>query len=164
MPDTGYDPRSAAPALSRRGYLLAAVLPVLIAAVAFGVVLTIDHTKETGAATTIRVPTSDWIPGQAAGGALIQGTLALDAQRCVYLDSTEQGRIWPVWPAGYTARVSGQDKVSLYDGKNDLVGRGGQRLQMSGGYTSPAGYAGEPCLPTDGEVAVVQSEVTALSG
>ncbi len=164
MPDTGYDPRSAEPALSRRGYLLAAVIPVLIAAIAFAVVLTVDHTKETGAETTIRVPTSDWIPGQDGGETLIQGTLALDTRRCVYLDSTEQGRIWPVWPAGYTARISDEGKVSLYDGKNDLVGREGQRLQMAGDYTAPGGYAGEPCLPTDGQVAAVQSEVTALAG
>ena len=164
MPETRYDHRSAAPALSRRGYVLAAVVPVLIAAVAFGAILVVDHTKETGAATTVRVPTSEWIPGQPSGETLVQGVLAIDARRCVYLDTTEQGRIWPVWPAGYTARVGDDDSVSLYDGGNDLVARQGQRVQLNATVTSAAAYAGEPCLPADGQVAAVQSEVTALAG
>jgi ABC-type Na+ efflux pump permease subunit len=148
------------PALGTRGLVLAVVLPVLIAAGAFGVVALVSHGKEP-AATAIKVPTSGWIPGQDGGDALIRGSVSVDEHRCVYLQSAE-GRLWPVWPAGFRAYLDDAGDVSLYDGDDDLVAREGQDVQASGSYTSSAGFAGETCLPKDGDVAVVQSEVTRL--
>jgi hypothetical protein len=147
------------PALGTRGMVLALVIPVLIAAAGFGVVALVSEGSDT-AASTIRVPTSDWIPGQSGGSDRIAGTLSVDARRCVYLQADE-GEIWPVWPAGYRARLDGSGRVSLYDGGDHLVARDGAQVQATGSFTSPAPYSGEKCLPSDGEVAVVQSEVTA---
>jgi hypothetical protein len=156
---SGYSRWDQQPALGRRGMVLAVVIPVLIAASAFGVVALVS--RDSGStATTIRVPTSEWIPGQDGGDALITGVLAVDDQRCVYLQGAE-GRLWPVWPAGYRGKLDEAGHVTLYDGGDNVVGRDGDRLQASGSFGPPAAYAGEPCLPDDdGEVAAVQSEVT----
>ncbi|GAA1763072.1 hypothetical protein GCM10009795_007080 [Nocardioides hankookensis] len=146
------------PALGRRGMILAVVIPVLIAAAGFGVVTLISEGSDT-AATTIKVPTGDWIPGQPTGSESIQGTLAVNAQRCVYLKNPS-GEIWPVWPAGFRARLDSAGKVSLYDGKDHLVARDGEGVQARGIFTTPDNFSGETCLPAEDEVAVVQSEVT----
>ena len=161
-PETETEPTYArwdqTPALGRRGMVLAVVIPVLIAAAAFGVVSYVSRDSDT-AATAIKVPTGDWIPGQASGSTSIQGTLEVDERRCVYLEGTK-GKVWPVWPAGYRARLDSSGKVSLYDGKDHLVARDGEGIQASGIFTSPDSFAGETCLPSDDQVAVVQSEVT----
>ena len=149
------------PALGTRGMVLAVVVPVLVAAAGFGVVALVSRNADT-TATTIKVPTSGWIPGQDAGDALIRGTLAVDEHRCVYLQGT-QGRLWPIWPAGFRARLDNAGKVSLYDGGDDLVAREGQDVQAAGRYDPSEAWAGVSCRPTgDGEVAVVESEVTRL--
>jgi hypothetical protein len=137
------------------------VVPVLLAAAGFGVLTILDHTEGEGTGTTVRVPTSDWIPGQSGGSTPIQGTLASDSRHCVYVRTADDQQVWPIWPAGYTAKVDDQGRVSVYDGKDQLVARGGQLVQASGSRTSAAAYAGEPCLPSDGEVAVIQSSVSA---
>ena len=158
--EPGYARWDQTPALGRRGMVLAVVIPVLIAAAAFGVVAYVSRGSET-AATAIKVPTGDWIPGQPTGSTSIQGTLSVNAQRCVFLKNPS-GEIWPVWPAGFRARLDSKGKVSLYDGKDHLVARDGEGVQAKGMFTSPANFAGETCLPADDEVAVVQSEVTRL--
>src|SRR5687767_2477424 len=100
---SGYSRWDQQPALGRRGMVLAVVIPVLIAASAFGVVALVS--RDSGStATTVRVPTSGWIPGQGGNDALITGVLAIDDDRCVYLEG-EEGRLWPVWPAGYRAKL-----------------------------------------------------------
>jgi hypothetical protein len=157
---SGYARWEQRPALGTRGLVLAVVVPVLIAAAGFGVVSLLARGSDT-AETAIKVPTSGWIPGQAGGDAVIRGTLSVDEHRCVYLQGSE-GLLWPVWPAGFRARLDEAGKVSLYDGKDHLVARDGQDVQASGSYTSAAGFAGETCLPSEGEVAVVQSAVTRL--
>ncbi|WP_028642678.1 hypothetical protein [Nocardioides sp. URHA0020] len=146
------------PALGRRGMILAVVVPVLIAAAAFGVVSLVSEGSET-AATAIKVPTNSWIAGQPSGSTPIQGTLAVDSRRCVYLDGPD-GEVWPVWPAGFRARLDSTGKVSLYDGADHLVARDGEGVRATGVLSSPTAFAGETCLPSDDEVAVVQSEVT----
>lgn len=148
------------PALGTRGLVLAVVLPLLVAAAGFGVVSLVSRGTPT-AATAIKVPTSEWIPGQDGGDDPIQGTLSVDERRCVYLQGPE-GRLWPIWPAGFRARLDQDGQVSLYDGDDDLVARDGEAVQASGTYTPSAPYAGETCLPDDGDVAVVQSEVSRL--
>jgi hypothetical protein len=146
------------PLVGRRGLILAVVIPVLIAAAAFGVVTLVSEGTDT-AATAIKVPTGDWIPGQPTGSTAISGTLAVNAQHCVYLKNPS-GELWPVWPAGFRARLDSAGKVSLYDGKDHLVAREGEGVQATGMFTTPANFAGETCLPTNDQVAVVQSEVT----
>jgi hypothetical protein len=158
--DAGYARWDQTPALGRRGMVLAVLIPVLIAAAAFGAVSLASRGSET-AATAIKVPTGSWIAGQQTGSTPIQGTLSVDSRRCVYLESA-QGEVWPVWPAGFRARIDSAGKVSLYDGADHLVARDGEGVRASGTLTSPATYAGETCLPSDGEVAVVESEVTRL--
>ena len=140
--------------------VLAVVIPVLIAAAGFGVVSLVSRGSDT-AATAIKVPTGDWIPGQPTGSTTIQGTLAVNAQHCVFLKNPS-GELWPVWPAGFQARLDSNGKVSLYDGKDHLVARDGESVQATGTMTSPAAYAGETCLPSNDDVAVVQSEVTRI--
>lgn len=140
--------------------ILAVVIPVLIAAAGFGVVSLVSHGSDT-AATAIKVPTGEWIPGQPGGSTTIRGNLAVDGRHCVYLQNPA-GEIWPVWPAGFRARLDANGKVSLYDGKDHLVARDGEGIQATGTMTSPAAYAGETCLPSNDDVAVVQSEVNRL--
>lgn len=158
--EAGYAHWDQKPALGRRGMILAVVIPVLIAAAGFGVVSLVSRGSET-AATAIKVPTGEWIPGQPGGSTTIQGTLAVDGRHCVYLQNPA-GEIWPVWPAGFRARLDANGKVSLYDGKDHLVARDGEGVQARGTSTSSAAFAGETCLPSSDDVAVVQSEVTRL--
>ena len=156
---SGYQRWDQPPALGRRGMILAVLIPVLVAMVGFGaVVLNARGSETTG--TVIRLPQSEWIPGQGGDDALIQGVLSVDEDRCVYLAS-DDGRLWPVWPAGYRARLDGAGHVTVYDGGDKVVGRDGDELRAGGGYRPAGAYAGEPCVPTDGaEVAVIQSEVS----
>jgi hypothetical protein len=156
---SGYSRWDQQPALGRRGMIVAFLVPVLIAAAAFGVVALVS--RDSGATpTNLRVPQSSWKPGQDGGDALIRGILSVDERHCVYLQSDE-GRLWPVWPAGYRGRLDDAGHVTLYDGGDNVVGRDGEDLQAAGTFGDPASYAGEPCLPTDGaQVAAVQSSVT----
>lgn len=158
--EAGYSHWDQKPALGRRGMILAVVIPVLIAAAGFGVVSLVSRDSET-AATAIKVPTSGWIEGQEGGSTTIQGALAVDGRHCVYLQNPS-GEIWPVWPAGYRARLDAEGKVSLYDGDDHLVARDGEGVKASGIYTSSDAFSGEPCLPSGDDVAVVQSEVTRI--
>lgn len=165
MPDTPEEPRSSfdrweqRPALGRRGLVVMVGVVVLIAASAFGVVALVSRGSETQA-TAVKVPTSDWIPGQPGGSETISGTLAVDERRCTYLRADDGSQLWPIWPAGFYARIDGAGHLRLYDGSDRLVARDGEGVQASGIYATPDAFAGETCLPTDGEVAVVQSDVT----
>lgn len=154
---SGYSRWDQQPALGRRGMVLAVVIPVLIAASAFGVVALVSRDSEP-TATTVRVPTSEWIPGQGGGQAMITGVLAVDDRRCIHLEGPE-GPIWPIWPAGFRGKLDEAGHVTLYDGGDNVVGRDGDRLEAAGSYSPPAAYAGEPCVPDEGEIAIVQSEV-----
>ena len=154
---SGYDRWDQRPVLGTWGLVLAVVIPVLIAAAGFGIVSAISSGTDT-ATDAVRVPTSDWIPGQPGGTTTITGTLALDDHDCVYLD-TPTGQVWPVWPAGFRARLDGSGTVSLYDGRDQLVAREGEGVQAQGASVPASTYAGRPCVPTSGDVAVVRSEV-----
>lgn len=167
MTETPEEPRSSfdrweqRPALGRRGLVLMVGVVVVIAATAFGVVSLVSRGSETQA-TAIKVPTSDWIPGQASGTETIRGNLAIDERRCTFLRAEDGSQLWPVWPAGFYARLDGAGRMRLYDGADHLVARDGEGVQATGTYATSEGFAGETCLPRDGDVAVVQSEVTLL--
>ncbi|MFC7495159.1 MULTISPECIES: hypothetical protein [unclassified Nocardioides] len=155
----GYASWDQRPALGRRGMVVMVGVVVVIAAAAFGIVSLVSRGSDTQE-TAIRVPTSGWIDGQEVGSETIVGTLSVDDSRCVYLEGDGGQQVFPVWPAGFYGRLDGANQVRLYDGKDELVARDGASIQASGTFQSAAQYAGEPCVPEEGDVAVVQSEVT----
>ena len=160
-PEPAYDRWSRPDALSRRGYVLVALVPVLVAAAAFGVVSLVsagDEPELPGA--SVRLPVSDREPGDDANAAEVGGVLRVDDDRCVYLetDSVPSGRLYAVWPAGFQAALDG-DRLTVYD-DGLPVARDGDTIATGGGYVEAGTLDGEPCLPESGEIAVVQSEVT----
>jgi hypothetical protein len=163
--EPAYDRWSRPDALSRRGYILAVLIPLLIAACAFGVVSLVASDDQGLSGTTVRLPESGYAPTSAGDGALIQGVLRLDADHCVYLQSGQDGaapgRVVPVWPAGYKASREGE-RLTVYDAQGKVVAHDGDELRTSGGFTSVGTFVGEPCLPATGDVAVIQSDVTVV--
>ncbi len=153
-----FDRWSRPAALSRRGYVLVALVPVLIAAVGFGLITVFASEEPDVRGTTVLLPTSDWEPGDGGDDALIQGVLRMDEQHCVYLE-TEQDRTYAVWPADWRATREGE-LLTIYDAGNQPVAQSGDAISVGGGFHPVETYAGEPCLPENGDVAVVQSEVS----
>lgn len=106
----------------------------------------------------VDLPTSDWEPGDGGDGAGIGGVLSIDDRGCVYLDAGGT-KTWTVWPKGYTAVVS-QGSLHLLDAEVNEVAEEGDELFLGGGFTSDfTPLTGAGCLPEDGEVAIVQSNV-----
>jgi hypothetical protein len=154
-----YDRWSRPAALSRRGYVLVALVPVLIAAVAFGAVTIFASEEPELTGTSVQLPTSSWKPGQGGDSAQIQGVLKMDEDHCVYLEAASE-RTYAVWPAGWRATRDGE-LLTLYDADLDVVARDGDAVTTNGGFQPVESFVGEPCLPETGDVAVVQGEVTA---
>lgn len=163
--DRPFDRWSRPQALSRRGYAIVAIVPFVIAAIGFGVVALVSSGDDAGSGTTVRLPISGWTPGGGGDDALIQGVLRLDDQYCVYLeagqDGADPGKVWPVWPAGYQATREGE-RLTLLDADGNVIAHDGDQVSMGGGFGPAGSFAGEPCVPASGEVAIVQSEVTVL--
>jgi hypothetical protein len=157
-----FDRWSRPDALSRRGYLLAVLVPLVIAAAGFGIVSLVASDEPELSGTTVLLPTSDWEPGDDSMTAQIQGVLRMDEEHCVYLESP-QGPVYAVWPAGWRATREGE-ALTLYDANTRVVASGGDSISTGGGYVPVETYAGEPCLPDDGDVAAVQDEVIVLQG
>ena len=147
-------------ALSNRGYLLAVLVPVLVAAAAFGIVSLVSAGDETASGVTVRLPVSGWAPGSGGGTALLEGVLEVDSDQCVYVE-TGGDRAWPVWPAGYRATLD-DDRLSLEDADGKVVAVDGNHVRVSGGAMPAGDYASEPCLPDSGDVFVVQSDLTVV--
>ncbi|MCB0894152.1 MAG: hypothetical protein H6529_08350 [Nocardioides sp.] len=162
-----YDRWSRPQALSNRGYLLVAVIPFLIAAAGFGVVALVSSGGDSLSGTSVHLPVSGYAPsGQDGETTPIEGTLRVDADHCVYLTPSQRGgnepdQVWPVWPAGYHGIRDG-NRVTIYDADDHAVAVDGDVVQMSGGYVPVSTFATEPCLPEEGQVAVVQSDVTVV--
>jgi hypothetical protein len=163
MSDTKPAPRP--PDIGRRtltpfGYGVTIVVPLVLVALAF-VALHFHYDKEqlvTG--TRLPILTSDWKPGNASQTALATGQLVLD-HGCLRLQSKDQGVVDLVWPADYEAsvrHVGGGDQLLVYDPDRDVVARGGQTLELGGGFTPDvAAYADEKCAPQSGQAFLVQS-------
>jgi hypothetical protein len=159
--EQAYDRWSRPQALSNRGYVLALVVPVLIAAAAFGVVSLVSAGDETGSGVSVHLPVSGWEPGDGGDSAAIEGVLMVDADHCVYLENGDT-KVWPVWPAGYHATLD-DNRLSLFDPDDTVaIAVDGDHVRMSGGSAPASNYASEPCVPDSGEVAVVQSDVTVV--
>lgn len=162
-----YDRWSRPQALSSRGYVLALLIPVLIAATGFGVVALVSSGGDTASGQSVHLPVSGYAPsGQGGGSTQIEGTLRLDDDHCVYLTPSQRGgnepdQIWPVWPAGYHAVLDG-NRVTIYDADDEVVAVDGDLVRMSGGYAPVSTFTTEPCLPGSGDVAVVESDVTVV--
>src|SRR4051812_4130419 len=87
---SGYSRWDQQPALGRRGMVVAFLVPVLIAAAAFGVVALVS--RDSGATpTNLRVPQSSWKPGQDGGDALIRGILSVDQRTASTCSPTRAG-------------------------------------------------------------------------
>lgn len=161
--DQLYDRWSRPQALSKRGYAIAAAVPFLLAAAGFGIVSAVSAGDDAISGTTVRLPVSGWTPGSGGYDARIQGVLRLDEDHCVYLeagqDGADPGTIWPVWPAGFKAVREGE-RLTILDGAGKTVAHDGDQVSMGGGYGPVGTFAGQPCLPETGEVAIVQSAVT----
>jgi hypothetical protein len=68
----------------------------------------------------------------ASAGTSLTGVLGGDAQLeggCIWLE-TDQGRIEPMWPAGYTVTT---DPVTLLDPQGEPVAEEGDRITVTGG-------------------------------
>jgi hypothetical protein len=163
--EPAYDRWSRPNALSRRGYILAVLIPVLIAACAFGVVSLVASDDDGLSGITVRLPETGYAPTNAGAGAQIQGVLRLDTDHCVYLESgqdgADPGRVVPVWPAGFKASREGS-RLTIYDAQGKVVAHDGDELRTSGGFAAVNTFSGEPCLPETGSVAVIQSDVTVV--
>lgn len=111
----------------------------------------------------IDLPTNDWKPGEPANQALLTGTLTLDENGCVVLDSPAGTRTYATWPSGYTATSDEDGQVTLLDSDGNPVARSGDTIQMGGGFHPADRIDPHPCLPQgQQEIASVQSEVTAV--
>lgn len=171
-PEPRYDRFAATPALSRRAYVLWAVVPFVIAAAGFAIVAAVSQ-DDGGGGLGIRLPISGGAADTgSAGDQQLVGELQVDGQHCVYLrprggsgaaGTSDETQVWPVWPIGYTATLEGSH-LTVDDRHGNQVAQSGQLVAMSGAYTSARDYATEPCLPQDGKVFVIDSPVTAVGG
>jgi hypothetical protein len=167
--DGGPAPRS--PDLNRRtltpfGYAVCVAVPILIAALGF-TYLHFHYDKEQLVnGTRLHILTSDWKAGDASDDALVTGQLVLGDDRCLRLAAPDGTQVDLVWPADYEATVlrNGQtDQLKVYDTERDIVARSGDHIQLGGGFTDVAPYAGFECAPAKGsQVFLVQSEVTVV--
>lgn len=158
----GPDPTYGRQALSTRGYVLAGVVPVLIAAALFGIVVwNYDDTDVQGSTSPLLV--SSWRPGQEVGGEQIAGVLEADDEGCPVLATADE-TLAVVWPAGYSARVSAGGTLTVYDPDAKPVVREEQEIRATGALVDIAGTAlvGRPCAPESGQVVEIQSAVQVL--
>jgi hypothetical protein len=162
-----YDRFTPTQALSRRGYLLWALVPFVIAALGFTVVSVIAHDNGSSG-FAVRLPISGGAADTgSAGDQRLVGELETDGQHCVYLrpsggsGSSGPSQVWAVWPIGYSATLEGSH-LSVTDRHGVQVAQSGQLVTITGAYTSSKDYATEPCLPQDGQVFVIDSPVSAV--
>lgn len=154
--EPAYDRWSRPDALSKRGYVLVAIVPFFVAAVGFGIVSLVSSGDEAASGTSVRLPVSGW-SGGGGDAALLEGVLAVDDEKCVYVE-TEGGDVVPVWPAGFRASFD-QNRLRLFDG-DDEIAQDGDAIRVGGGSLPAGTFRSEPCVPDSGDVFVVQSDVT----
>ena len=156
------DPRG--PDINRRtltpvGYVVVAVIPVLIAALGILVVYVNNDPEDVVTGKRVPILTSDWRDGDAGDSALIEGKLELGPDDCVHLVAPDGSQVEVVWPFDYDATVDPGRKLKLYYIDRKIVARDGDQVRMSGGYQDVGALAGRECAPDSGSVALVQSEV-----
>lgn len=154
-----FDRWSRPDALSRRGYLVVAIVPFFLAAAGFGIVSLVSSGNEGASGTSVRLPVSGW-SGGGGDGALLEGVLAVDDEKCVYVE-TDGGDVVPVWPAGFHASLD-HNRLRLFDGDDDEIAQDGDTIRVGGGSISAGTFYSEPCVPETGSVFAVQSDVAVL--
>jgi hypothetical protein len=144
------------------GYAVVALVPVLIAVIGITILHFNYDPEDVVSGKRVPILTSTWKPGDAHDNALISGELTLGDDGCVHLTGADGTQVEVVWPFDYEATVDNggtSQQLKLYDTDRKIVARGGDQLRMGGGYGDVGSYAGRPCAPASGEVALVQSEV-----
>ena len=63
---------------------------------------------------------------------------------------------------GLTVRYGSTVALDGVDGAGKTVAHDGDEVSMGGGFGPAGTFAGQPCLPESGEVAIVQSDVTVV--
>lgn len=154
-----YDRWSRPDALSKRGYVLVALVPFVVAAVGFGAVSLVSAGDEAASGTSVRLPVSGW-SGDDGDAALLEGVLAVDEEKCVYVETTA-GDVVPVWPAGFHASLDG-NRLRIFDGDDNEIAQDGDTIRVGGGSIPAGTFYAEPCVPDTGSVFAVQSDVTVL--
>ena len=107
----------------------------------------------------VTLPQSTWYPSPSASymGALIQGTLRLQANNCVRLEELGGQMTTILWPRGYTAVRAGSElKIVAPDGTE--VARTGSSFSSSGGYLDVAAGT-QPCA-IDGSAFELNQDLT----
>jgi hypothetical protein len=140
-----------------------AVVPPLLAALGFATLWATHNDEAVLPGRPVPLLTSAWKPGSASDGAAISGMLQLGQDGCVHLVGQDGSEFTAVWPAEFTARSSTDGTLTLYDPADAVVAHNGDELRMNGGFSSPAPYRGHQCVPTKGQLALVQSTVTVVS-
>lgn len=158
------DPRYSRPALSTRGYVVVGVVPVLIAAVLFSLVVwNYDDSDIQG--TNAPVLLSAWQPGAPGGDVAVTGVLEEDEDGCPVLTGAD-GSVAVAWPGGWSARVTPGGTITVYDSSGDEAVRENQEVRATGVVVDVSGspYVGKRCAPADGQVTEVRSDVSVVGG
>ncbi len=79
-----------------------------------------------------QLSTSSWQRGDDSMLALIQGTVQIADNGCIYLDGPS-GSIDVLWPAGWSAGLGEDGTAEVLDREGNLVARVGQSIVTSGG-------------------------------
>lgn len=160
----GPDPTYGRRALSTKGYVAVGVIPVLIAAVLYALVVwNYEETDVQG--TSAPLLASSWQPGAPAGSEPVMGVLGRDDDGCPVL-LTDDETLSVAWPAGWSARVSPGGTLTVYDPRDRPQVRVDQEIRATGSVVDVAGspYAGRPCAPGSGTVVEIQSDVQVVNG
>lgn len=163
-PDQKHEAVQNPPALTRAGYLIVAVVPIVIAAMGIGVLFLVHGDDAAPSGTPVPLMTSSYKPGVPGDNALIAGVLALGGDGCVYLDAPDGTQLPVVWPAEYTARRTTTGDLTLYDPDDNVVAHDGDQIRTGGSIGDVGAYRGRPCAPLTGQVAVVQSSIAVARG
>jgi hypothetical protein len=155
------------PIRRRRTWLASAVPAASIAAIATTIAVTTPDKPAPATATTpsptarpIAIPTSSWKPGDGALQALRSGILKATPEGCPYLispDPRATDRTVLIWPTGYTARYTTNNKIEIVAPNGSVVVHEGDTLSVGGGLlpTSP-----KPCTLGAKNAFVVMEDLT----
>lgn len=160
-------PQAQPPEIGRRtltplGYAIVAIVPILVAAVAFAIVVVNYDPEDVVTGTRVPIMTSDWRPGDASGSETIEGELTLGQDECVHVVASDGSEVDVVWPFDYEATYDAGNtgpRLKLYDTDRKIAARGGDTIRLRGELGDVGEYAGRPCAPDSGQVAFAQSEV-----
>jgi hypothetical protein len=162
VPDASRPPEIGRRTLTPFGYAVCVLVPILIAAAGFTFLHFMYDKEDLVDGTRLHILTSDWRLGDDSMDALATGKLILDDDRCVRLEGSDGTEVDLVWPADFEAtvqRVGASDQLKVYDTDRNIAARGGDTVELGGGFSSADPYAGLACAPVSDQVFLVQSKV-----